>query len=379
MHASAVRLDSGFAPPARPAMTRRGRAHSDDPPLRRLRQAARRARRPRRADAAGDGRHGFGRHHPAQSDAHRFPLGQRSLRIRPLPHDAAHRAVAAAPRPACADRSRPDARSATRRVADGGAGRRRGLRGLPDHDALRPQDDGRQRGARLHHHQEPGVSGVVAALAAAGLLCAAGRRIRVPLRPPDARAAADAAARRPRSDSAHGLGRGKHHPVRRPGRADEPRAVGRDRLPCHQHRRRVAVSGRRAGVVAARAQRRRLGDELFAHADPVLRADGRGAVSLRRGAESDRRLRAADPPGARPALGHRHRRRHRVLGDFRLDHRHHRAARQPDAADHAGPRLRQEVCHGSDHRHRRRRHADPAVGAGGAARQSRRHFDFRAF
>ncbi len=27
-------------------------------------------------------------------------------------------------------------------------------------------------------------------------------------------------------------------------------------------------------------------------------------------------------------VGHRHRRRHGVLGDLRLDHRHHRAARQ---------------------------------------------------
>ena len=41
----------------------------------------------------------------------------------------------------------------------------------------------------LDHHQEPGVSGMVAALAAAGVLCAAGRRIRVPVRPPAARPA----------------------------------------------------------------------------------------------------------------------------------------------------------------------------------------------
>ena len=34
-------------------------------------------------------------------------------------------------------------------------------------------------------------------------------------------------------------------------------------------------------------------------------------------------------------VGDRDRRRHGVLGDLRLDHRHHRAARQPDAADHA--------------------------------------------
>ena len=78
-------------------------------------------------------------------------------------------------------------------------------------------------------------------------------------------------------------------------------AVGRVRLPRHQHRRRADVPRRRAGAVAARAQRRAVGDELFAHADSVLRADGRGAVPLRRRAEGDRRLRAADPPRAGPA------------------------------------------------------------------------------
>ena len=36
-----------------------------------------------------------------------------------------------------------------------------------------------------------------------------------------------------------------------------------------------------------------VGDELLADADPVLRADGRGAVSFRRGAQGDRRLLAA--------------------------------------------------------------------------------------
>ena len=41
-------------------------------------------------------------------------------------------------------------------------------------------------------------------------------------------------------------------------------------------------------------------------------------------------------------VGDRDRRRHGVLGDFRLDHRHHRAARLADAADHAGARLSPE-------------------------------------
>src|SRR5437870_2380932 len=66
-----------------------------------------------------------------------------------------------------------------------------------------------------------------------------------------------------------------------------------------------------------------------------------------------------------------------VLGYFRLDHRHHRAARQPDAADHAGAGLRQASRHGPDHGHRWRRHADPAVGARCAVGQSRRYFDLR--
>ena len=46
-----------------------------------------------------------------------------------------------------------------------------------------------------------------------------------------------------------------------------------------------------------------------------------------------------------------------------------------DAADHAGARLSPEPGHGPDHGHRRRRHADPAVGAHRAARQPRRHLD----
>ena len=106
-----------------------------------------------------------------------------------------------------------------------------------------------------------------------------------------------------------------------------------------------------------------MGEVLF-HSGVALKAIDAFALLIRR------------VPGR--LVGHRHRRRHGVLGHFRLDHRHHRAARQPDAADHAGARLRQAPRHGADHGHRRRRHADPAVGAGGAARQPRRHFDLRA-
>ena len=116
---------------------------------------------------------------------------------------------------------------------------------------------------------------------------------------------------------------------------------------------------------------------VLADADPVLRADGRGAVPDRSRAEGDRRVRAADPPRAGPPLSDRDRRRHGVLGDLRLDHRHHRPARQPDAADHAGARLRAEDGDGPDHGHRRRRHADPALRAHRAARLHRRHLDLR--
>ena len=84
--------------------------------------------------------------------------------------------------------------------------------------------------------------------------------------------------------------------------------------------------------------------------------------------ESDRRVRAADPPCAGAALSDRDRRRHGILGDLRLDHRHHRPARQPDAADHAGARLRAEDGDGPDHGHRRGRHADPALCTHRAAR-----------
>ena len=81
-------------------------------------------------------------------------------------------------------------------------------------------------------------------------------------------------------------------------------------------------------------------------------------------------------PGA--AVGDRHRRRHGVLGHLRLDHRHHRAARRAAAAADAQARLRLEDGHGPDHGHRRRRHADPAVGHHRAAGQPGRHLHHRA-
>ena len=105
-----------------------------------------------------------------------------------------------------------------------------------------------------------------------------------------------------------------------------------------------------------------MGEVLF-HTGVALKAIDAFALLIRR------------VPGR--LVGHRHRRRHGVLGDLGLDHRHHRAARQPDAADHAGARLRAAHGDGPDHGHRRRRHADPAVGAHRAARQPRRHLDRR--
>ena len=140
-------------------------------------------------------------------------------------------------------------------------------------------------------------------------------------------------------DGRHDLGRGSAGAVRRAGRRDGARPAGGVRVPRAQRAGRMAVPRRRTGTVAACAQRRAVDHHLFADADPVLRADGRGAVPHRRGAQGDRRVRGADPPGAGPARGDLDRRRHGVLGDLGLDHRDHRAARQPDAADHAAARL----------------------------------------
>ena len=51
---------------------------------------------------------------------------------------------------------------------------------------------------------------------------------------------------------------------------------------------------------------------------------------------------------------------------------------EPAAAADAQARLPPEHGDGADHGHRRRRHADPTVGADGAARQPGRHLDHRA-
>ena len=170
---------------------------------------------------------------------------------------------------------------------------------------------------------------------------------------PDARAAGTPQTRRPRSDSAHGLGRGQHHPVRRPVAL---MSLGLS----------VAIAFLAINIVGALlflggeqglSQLARnavasvtsfsltpipffvlMGEVLF-HSGVALKAIDAFALLIRR------------VPGR--LVGHRHRRRHRVLGDFRLDHRHHRAARQPDAADHAGPRLRQKFAMG------------PIIGIGG--------------
>ena len=73
--------------------------------------------------------------------------------------------------------------AAARRVADGSGRRRARVPGLPRDGALRLPHGGRERPARLDHHQEPGVPGMVAAGAAAAVLCAARARIRVPASP----------------------------------------------------------------------------------------------------------------------------------------------------------------------------------------------------
>ena len=129
---------------------------------------------------------------------------------------------------------------------------------------------------------------------------------------------------------------------------------------------------------ADRAQQRRLGDELFADADPAFHPDGRNPVPHRPRHPGDRRRRAPHPPGARTACGRRRRGRHGVLGDFGLHHRNHRHARLADAADHAGARLSPDHGGRPDHGDRRRGYADPALGAHRAARQPVRHLDLKA-
>ena len=82
-----------------------------------------------------------------------------------------------------------------------------------------------------------------------------------------------------------------------------------------------------------------VGDQLRPDADPAVHPDGRGAVPHRPRHQGDRRHRADDPAGAGTPRGGGRRCRHDVLGDLRLDHRHHRHARLADAAGHAGARL----------------------------------------
>src|SRR5215510_14928537 len=98
--------------------------------------------------------------------------------------------MAVAPRPAHPPRPGPGHAAGAPCLA-GGSGRRRDrLRRLSRAGALRRRHDLRQLERRLDHHQEPGVSRMVAAGAAAGHLRAAGDRVRVPLPPPARRARA---------------------------------------------------------------------------------------------------------------------------------------------------------------------------------------------
>src|ERR1051326_4638362 len=154
------------------------------------------------------------------------------------------------------------------------------------------------------------------------------------------------------------MGRGGMADARRIDAAAVPRAAGRVLLPRHQSSGRVALPRRRGGAGAARAQQRRLGGELFAHADPALHPDGRGAVPHRARGEGDRRRRAPDPAASWAPCRGRGGGRHRVLRDFRLDHRHHGDARQPDAAGDARPRLR------PDHGARAARGSPPPMATG---------------
>ena len=157
-----------------------------------------------------------------------------------------------------------------------------------------------------------------------------------------------------------------------------PRAAGGVLLPRHQPGRRGALPRRRGGPHADRAQQRAVGGELLADADSAVHPDGRGAVPHRPRGEGDRRRRAPDPPGAGPPRGRRGGGGHRVLRDLRLDHRHHRDARQPDAAGDARARLSPDHGHRADHGDRRGRHADSALGAHRAARQPVGHLDLQA-
>ena len=187
----------------------------------------------------------------------------------------------------------------------------------------------------------------------------------------------DRARRRGRGDG-HDLAAGGAAAARRIDRAAADRHAGGAVVRRHQYRRRVAVSGRRGRPRADRAQQRRVGDELLADADPAVRPDGRDPVPHRPRHQGDRRRGATDPAGAGTARGGGRGCRHRVLRDLRLDHRHHGHAGLADAARDAGARLPPDHGDRADHGHRRGRHADPAVGADGAARQPVRHLDLQA-
>ena len=214
--------------------------------------------------------------------------------------------------------------------------------------------------------------------AAAGLLRAARRRIRVPLRP----AVRGAARPAHRSDvgglSAHGLGRGQHHPVRRPRRADGPRPVGRVRVPRLNIVGALLFLGGEQGLsqLARNAVQSvtsfsltpipffvLMGEVLF-HSGVALKAIDAFALLIRR-VPGRLSVIAIVAGTVFSAISGSTIATTALLGSLML----------PTMLD---ARLRQAARDGADHRHRRRRHADPAVGAGGAARQPRRHFDFRA-
>ena len=173
------------------------------------------------------------------------------------------------------------------------------------------------------------------------------------------------------------MGDGRTAAARRLDRAAVSWHAGRLVVCCHQYPRRHGVPGRRAGTAAGRAQQRRGGDEFLTHADPAVHLDGRTPVPYRAGAQGDRRRGAADQAGAGPARRHRRCRRYGLLRHLWLNHRHDGHAWLADAAGDAGARIPSRVCHRADHGDWRRRHADPAIGADGAARQLVGYFHFQ--
>ena len=281
--------------------------------------------------------------------------------------------MAAAPRPARAHRLAAVRGAVARCLADGGGGRRHRIPGLRRDGALRRSHGGRQLPDRTRSPSRTWC------LPNGGCW----RRCPFSLRcwPPNSCSACTACSTasrvggsKPRRAS-HGLGHRKPHPVRWPQRGDGFRRARGVCVPDARRDRCVLFSRWRGGSLTACAQFGGVGDEFLADANPILRADGGGAVPHRPRHQGNRRHRQPDPPRAGPARGHHHRRRHGVLGDLRFDHRHHRDAGQPDAADHAQPRLRPAHGDGPDHGDRQRRRADSAVGARRAAWQPRWHLD----